>query len=1061
MTTAYSPDLGFKDMDNITFISAGAGSGKTYRLAVELEKLLTQQPPINAAGVIGTTFTKLAAGELRERVRQRLNERGFTHIANQMDQAMLGTVNSVCGQLLSRFAFEAGLSPQLKVIEEIEAKHLFNLALEQVLNVELVQDMNALGRRVGQEDWKELIKNIINTARANNQTIEQIKVSGIRSAEQLLAFYPPVSELDLDQELLKTVTAAINALTHNINVGVDTTKGTKDYLELLQQYLPVLRKQDLPWSHWVKLAKEKATKKSQGISELVQGIAGYYENHRRLHADIHQFSTQIFNLAAVALAQFQDYKKIRGLIDFTDQESLLYDLLENSQVQAVLQDELEFLMVDEFQDTSPIQLGLFLRLAKLAKKVIWVGDVKQAIYGFRGSDPELMQAILQHLEANGGKTEILPISWRSRPELVSYVNAVFVPAFENSLAKERILLNPRPGMAEHSHPAVMHWQLVGKNLAERHLALAHGIKSLIDSNYELVDKASAVMRAAHYGDIALLCRTNEHLESVANALNTLHIPMSRSQTGLLNTPEIALVLAAMRYLADPKDTLATAEILCLTLGQSPETWLQDRLAYVTQPDKSGYWGDDNPLLQKLVPQRLRLQYLTPAEVMQQAIHSADIRQIVLQWQANIHAAKQRLLNIEQLLAFANDYENQCSNENQIASVTGLLLWLNALAQDGEDAQAVNRQSEAVQLLTHHGAKGLEWPIVITLDLEANIRRNYWGLTVDARQDDLDITQPLDGRQLRYWLWPFGKQEKDIAVKDRVQQSVYGLAEAKRAEEEAKRLLYVSLTRPRDCLIIPLKDTQGEWLKSVNADWMLPQEEDSTLSLPNDTGSIPVAYKSLATPTSVESGINDSIAPRWFIPIKPSHKKLPAKISPSLLNSIDQACVVEVVTLGERICLQGMPDITHLGEAIHALIATQIINSTGDKKQLAEQVLTNYGVTENITLADALICINRLQEFINHRFKVIATHVEYPLEYQLPTGQSASGWIDLLLETEAGFIIIDHKSNPQARNEWEAVALKYSGQLELYKAAVETITKQPVLECWIHFAVTGGMLSVQA
>ena len=98
------------------------------------------------------------------------------------------------------------------------------------------------------------------------------------------------------------------------------------------------------------------------------------------------------------------------MIDFTDQEHLLYDALENPVVESVLRDELDLLMVDEFQDTSPMQLALFLRLAKLAKQVIWVGDVKQAIYGFRGSDPELMQAILKHLKNNGGKTEVLETS---------------------------------------------------------------------------------------------------------------------------------------------------------------------------------------------------------------------------------------------------------------------------------------------------------------------------------------------------------------------------------------------------------------------------------------------------------------------------------------------------------------------------------------------------------------------------------------------------------------------------------------------------------------------------
>lgn len=206
-------------MEHITFISAGAGSGKTYRLAADLESMLTSNKPIKPSGVIGTTFTKLAAGELRGRVRQLLNQRGYSQIANQMDQAMLGTVNSVCGQLLSRFAFEAGLSPQLKVIEEAEANHLFNLALEQVLDIDSVTIINNLANRLGQEDWKAVVKNIVSMARANNQSCEEIEKSGKTSANSLLKFFPKPSIKDLDKELYKKVESAIK----HIKEGEDTT----------------------------------------------------------------------------------------------------------------------------------------------------------------------------------------------------------------------------------------------------------------------------------------------------------------------------------------------------------------------------------------------------------------------------------------------------------------------------------------------------------------------------------------------------------------------------------------------------------------------------------------------------------------------------------------------------------------------------------------------------------------------------------------------------------------------------------------------------------------------
>ena len=176
-------------MENITFISAGAGSGKTFRLANELEQILTGVDAAKPAGIIGTTFTNLAANELRERVRQRLNERGYSYIANQMELALLGTVNSVCGQLLNRFAFEAGLSPNLKVIEEVEATQLFNRAFEAVSTTETVQELNALavlfGDGKGAHDWNDVVRRVVVASRANDLTVEQLKTDGQNSLAEL------------------------------------------------------------------------------------------------------------------------------------------------------------------------------------------------------------------------------------------------------------------------------------------------------------------------------------------------------------------------------------------------------------------------------------------------------------------------------------------------------------------------------------------------------------------------------------------------------------------------------------------------------------------------------------------------------------------------------------------------------------------------------------------------------------------------------------------------------------------------------------------------------------
>jgi ATP-dependent helicase/nuclease subunit A len=87
-------------------------------------------------------------------------------------------------------------------------------------------------------------------------------------------------------------------------------------------------------------------------------------------------------------------------------------------------------------------------------------------------------------------------------------------------------------------------------------------------------------------------------------------------------------------------------------------------------------------------------------------------------------------------------------------------------------------------------------------------------------------------------------------------------------------------------------------------------------------------------------------------------------------------------------------------------------------------------------------------------------VESPIHYTTDTGQLVSGWIDILIETTEGYILIDHKASPQARSEWQDIALSYSGQLKAYADGITQATGKPVISQWIHFAVTGGLVQVK-
>ncbi|MCP4994764.1 MAG: hypothetical protein GY934_13435, partial [Gammaproteobacteria bacterium] len=192
--------------------------------------------------------------------------------------------------------------------------------------------------------------------------------------------------------------------------------------------------------------------------------------------------------------------------------------------------------------------------------------------------------------------------------------------------------------------------------------------------------------------------------------------------------------------------------------KEPESWLSDRLEFVGQDGyQENQWGRDSNIIKNLEKQSHRLSHLTPSEAMSLAVNLTQARKVALQWSSTYRPANQRLQNIRQLEQMAGEYEQYCYSEKAPATVTGLLLWLNARAGDELDLMEDADSQQAVKLLTHHSAKGLEWPVVIAMDLHKDVRSRLWGLRVTDQSKELNVSDPLRGRGLRYWPWAFGRQ----------------------------------------------------------------------------------------------------------------------------------------------------------------------------------------------------------------------------------------------------------------------------------------------------------------
>lgn len=834
----------------IEILSASAGTGKTHELTQTLAGLLADGASrVRSEGVMATTFTRKAAAELAERARQVLMAVGRRSEAWRLGDGLIGTVNSVCGRLLERFAFEAGLSPQLRVLDENEAKRAFEVALADVLSARDVERLYRLAAAFGADGgaWRDDVRRIVQAARANGMSASDLSASGRRSVSTMLVLLPPAVPGDgsnLDRNLKKAIDQAVK----DVAAADDGTGKTRKCIDALKAAAAEWRSDGrVSWSTWLRLTKLDPGKACSDAVRPVCEAAARHLEHPGLRRDLEAWVTGVFDLAARSLTAFQEWKTGRRLLDFTDQEARVLGLLDRPEVRTRLAEDLDVLLVDEFQDTSPIQLALFLRLARLARRSTWVGDPKQSIFGFRDADPELMQAMLEKLPPH----RILEDNHRSRPALVDLTSELFAHAFEPAIPEQQVRSKPVRGDDPALPVPLQFWSLCApddaaakaaaggtaaasggkggrkgkvaatpavppgpalrpvKNDGEEAAAIAVGIARLLGEpgaeRIRIVDRQEGGGRTIRPGDVAVLCRRNDACRRIAAALERLGIRAAVARQGLLDTPEAVLALAGLHRVLDRFDTLATAEIVALTADDpAPETWLADRLRFLAAGGASEAWAADHPVLQALDSLRDAVPQLSPTEVMDAVIDRAGLRRRVLAW----GRAAVRLGNLEALRRLASLYEDECRKEGAAASLPGLASWLAGTPAAELDKQAEGTGPDAVQISTYHAAKGLEWPVVVLTDLGDDPRGDPWGLSVQARAGAFDAEAPLADRWLRYWQWPFGSFKRHDELDQREEVKAAERRALDRDAAEALRLLYVGMTRARDVLVLTARPVKS-------------------------------------------------------------------------------------------------------------------------------------------------------------------------------------------------------------------------------------------------------------
>lgn len=850
-------------------VEAGAGSGKTAVMAGRLALLLAGG--VEPKRIAAVTFTELAASELLARVRDFVDELLDGHVPRELELALpdglsaeqrahlehacasldeitCSTIHGFCQRLIKPYPVEADIDPGAALIDPAQADLAFDDAVDRWLRDLLDGDAPSLVSELVFQSPAQAVELVREVAYAlrRHRMLSAPATSPIPPLvrtfrEAATAFHEFVTEAVAQEAESIELGEAFVGMADGVAVGASREDpGTLVGL-LTATAHPSLCKKDGSFSQyrykgkWETAAKAAGLSKNDGAAlntratelhstaceawtELLQAVAG-------------RVLAELIEAAGPVVRTFRDYKRSAALLDFDDLIFAARDLLRDHEpVRRALGDRYRHLLVDEFQDTDPLQSEIFWRLcgdpADGADGADWaayvirpgslflVGDPKQAIYRFRGADVAAYVRARDAIRAGDGRN-LLTIStnFRSCAGILSFVNERFEPHMGEDKGQPGFTaLDPfHPDPASGLCVVALDIACAGEDgsaSAERQRdceaeAVADLCARLIGSHI-ITDRKAGGERPCRPGDIALLAPTGTDLWRYEEALERRGIPVAtQAGKGFFRRQEVQDLIALTRVLADGRDTLALGALLRGPLvGLTEEELLDLVWAQPRDPERpdalprlrisADLDAVAHPIakdmLAKLQQLRRRINATTPHQLLAEAVDMLRVRPVLLGRHGG--QAERPLANVDLYLSLARPY-----------GVRGLRAFSDAMtaAWQGKTRAAEGRpdaQEEAVSLFTVHASKGLEWPVVVPINTMTTIMNA--GSTVVDRDAGL-LFMPVMG----------------------VKPSGYAEAlEAEKAEldRERARLWYVAATRARELLVLPRPDVSGpsnSWSRLVD------------------------------------------------------------------------------------------------------------------------------------------------------------------------------------------------------------------------------------------------------
>lgn len=828
-----------KTLEGPLFVSAGAGSGKTFTLTQRIMYALrpgskpqgqwadpqVPEPFLDSIDqVLAITFTEKAAEELKERIRAALIDEGMDAEAAKVDNAWISTIHGMCSRIIRAHALDLGLDPAFGVAEY--AEDLKRAAVEHVLRRAIAEDATgagayddllaafALENESGSYSARSLMAILFKVLSAASASVGGLGAfCQVRPAPSHVALMEAYREIALAPSYANAEAAqrALDAL--------DAYVGSARDMEALRTCFASCDALSLRGRGMGK--DEKAA-----VAEVRRERTLFFaESYLGMKGDA---LSQLMDLAADVQAEYEALKAEKSLLDNDDLLTRAYDALkDNPLVRAEFAGKFKMVMVDEFQDTAQQQVELVRLLCGAdGRELCTVGDAQQSIYRFRGADVSVFRRKKKEVERSGqGVSCSLDVNFRSHADILAYADKIFEGGEGNPLGRDFLHLDSCGEATRKGARA-----LVDPTTARRQAVLVAGGSSQERAQHKAraIAERFARLRAREGfapGDMVILMKRLTDADVYARAVRAAGMPcvVAGGTSVFRQAPEVGAITALLAFLANPDDgqkglmplltspmfCLGATELLALATHIDPQAGIVDSRTLTGQVFLSG----------EIMEEFGELPLLTRArEVLGRAVRRvgndrvADIvRDVVNEsgWLFRLERsgqAQDRAVAANVLKAL--DIVERESAGRAFAPRLVARAYESHIAHIKESPAALNGADEdAVRIMTVHASKGLEFPVVAVAEcdgisndgdaLQAVERegRTYWS----ALPNRFDLADDAD-------MLTVPELDEDNVTHEVPERAAEAFAYMKRENrlldyEEAARLLYVAITRAREVAIL--------------------------------------------------------------------------------------------------------------------------------------------------------------------------------------------------------------------------------------------------------------------